>query len=278
MKLFGKRVAGGTAFELVADTKRVARYALPVAGNLAKLSAYADGLGSGSGNAVLRGVVYDTTGALLATGDEVVVRDGQVGSWIDLPFSAYPGGVPLVAASYDLGVLADGATNTIRVYGDASVGAGQTNADTYADGASNPFGASTVLDFDLSVFATYVTSWVSADRPEEEIAHLPWAESQAIFGATGTVISTLLPGSLGWYGSSFDDDLGAFALAGEGGPFESLVGQRIAITYGPRAAYVYVRDAAVLNDGEDLAVPLRVYAALDLLTQVPIEVEVEALA
>lgn len=155
---------------------------------------------------------------------------------------------------------------------------GRMNVDTYRDGASSVFGAATPVDSDMSIFASYTTAWVSRDRPEAEIARLPWAEAQSILGSTGGIASTATPGVCGWYGSTFDDDPGAFALVAQDGPFKDKVGQRLAISNGSRLAYVFCKAAAPLNEGEDLAVSQRVYAALDLLTTVPIEVSVEVLA
>jgi hypothetical protein len=119
MKLVGKTRPGGTAFEIGSDTKRVARYQFPQPCRIVKLSIYVDGQGSGSGDQVMRGVIYDATGNLVATGDEVRVLDGQAAGWVDLPFASYPGGVQIAAgALYDLGVLGGANTNSIRAYGD----------------------------------------------------------------------------------------------------------------------------------------------------------------
>lgn len=155
---------------------------------------------------------------------------------------------------------------------------GRMNVDTYGDGASSTFGASTPVDADMSIFGSYTSTWDSPDRPEVEIARLPWPEAQRVLGSTGGLAATVRPGVCGWYGSAFDDDPGSFAFVAQDGPFQSMVGQRLAISTEGRRAYVYCKAALPLNDGEDLAVTQRVYAALDLLTTVPIEVDVEVLA
>lgn len=118
MKLIGKTTVGGFSFDLPADTKRVARYNVPVATRIVKLSIYVDGLGSGVGTQVMRGVVYDASGTLIAMGDEVMVNDGDPASWVDLTFSSFVGGVPVLAGLYDFGVIGGANTNSIRVYGD----------------------------------------------------------------------------------------------------------------------------------------------------------------
>lgn len=152
---------------------------------------------------------------------------------------------------------------------------GQANVDTYSDGASNPFGTSTPLDEDMSVFATYTTSFTVPDgEPEDQIAQLPWELSQEVFGSSGVDSSTVRPGTLGFYGTNFDGERGALMLAARDGAFADLVGKRVAITSDTGTAYVYCKGVAALNDGEDVAVTQRVYAALNLLADVPIQVEI----
>lgn len=119
MKVIGKTRPGATQFEIVANTKRVARYLWLLPARAVKLSVYVDGLGSGNGDQVMRGVIYDASGSLVAMGDEVLVHDGQAAGWIDLTFAAFPFGVKLTGgAQYDFGVIGGVATNSIRVYGD----------------------------------------------------------------------------------------------------------------------------------------------------------------
>lgn len=124
MNLIGKLRPGVNVDEVPANYKRVGRYMTPVVETMiVKLTLYCDGLGSGAGDQVLRGVIYDTRGNLIAQGDEIVVRDGQAPGWVDLPFTTYPGGVPLLpGVAYDFGFLAGDRPNTVRVYGDPSAG------------------------------------------------------------------------------------------------------------------------------------------------------------
>jgi hypothetical protein len=117
VKILGTPIKGDQIFEVPADTKRVARYLSPVTARVVKLTLYCDGLGSGVGDQVLRGVIYEVTGALVAEGDEVVIHDGQQPAWVDLPLTAYPGGVEIVPLRYDLGYLAGQVSLSARVYG-----------------------------------------------------------------------------------------------------------------------------------------------------------------
>lgn len=119
MKVIGSTHRGATPFELAADTKRVVRYTVAVPVNVVKLSVYVDGLGSGSGDQAMRGIIYGSDGSLIAQGDEVIVHDGQTVGWVDLPFSVFSGGVRLSGgADYDLGVLGGTNSKSARVYGD----------------------------------------------------------------------------------------------------------------------------------------------------------------
>jgi hypothetical protein len=117
-----------------------------------------------------------------------------------------------------------------------------------------------------------------ATIPEDQYARLPFPAAQSVFSETALDAGTLRPGSCGWYGTEFDDDPGSFALVQDGGTLVDLVGQRIAVVYGDRTVYAYCKATAVLNAGEDLAVTRRLYAALEVLSQVPIAVEVGLLS
>lgn len=114
---------GDQIFEVVANTKRTSRYVAAESAYLSKLSLYCDGLGSGVGDQVLRGVVYLSTGELVVQGDETVVEDGQEPGWVDLLFPRRPLGTILFRGlKYELGYLAGPVSRSIRVYGRASVG------------------------------------------------------------------------------------------------------------------------------------------------------------
>jgi hypothetical protein len=122
VKILGTPTKGDQIFEVPADTKRIARYLSPVTANVVKLTLYCDGLGSGVGDQVLRGIIYEVTGALVAQGDEVVIRDGQPPAWVDLPFTAYPGGIQITPLRFDFGYIAGQASLSARVYGRFSFG------------------------------------------------------------------------------------------------------------------------------------------------------------
>lgn len=118
--IVGRFTKGTVPTTLAADTKVIIRYPFTARTRLSKLTVWIDGLGSGSGVAfqqVMRGIVYDSADKLVAQGVEVVVAAGQVGKWIDLPFTNIPGGVLLPATDfYGIGFHAGPSTNVIRVF------------------------------------------------------------------------------------------------------------------------------------------------------------------
>jgi hypothetical protein len=278
MKLLGKTRGGVAAFLGAGDQKAATAFVLAVEARLVKLGVLVDGLGSGNGVALLRGIVYDSGGTLLAVSNEVAVPSGMPLGWLDLTFPVLPAAT-LAQGTYRLGVIFGGSPNVARVWGDVdATNPTNFNTDTYSDGPSATFGAPTAFGAALAIYATYTSAWASPERPEAELARLPWAESQAIFAQSGVVASTIQNGVLGWYGTAFDDERGAFAVVRPDGQFGDLVGERLAISSGDRTVYCFCKSALPLNEGEDLAVPSRVYAALSLLAQVPLEVTVEVLS
>lgn len=309
---FGKTSSGPFWNNNGSDSKQAVKFTLALNGQLVlKLSAYLDGNGPGAGSQNVKAVIYsDAAGApgvLLATSAQQVIAHAQAAGWIDFTFATPP---LLAAGTYWLGLIFDVNSNVSRwaydngaanqwafnsdsysdgpanPFGTPSYGnvvfsiyatfidqyEGRGNTDSYADGAAAAFGAPTYIGYDLSLFATFVTLWAAGERSDEELARLPWdAAQKALDGGTDRPVLAVC----GWYDPSFDgDDLGAFALVQQGGALADLVGERLAISTMNRRAVVVCKAAAVLNDGEDLAVPRRVYAALNLPAQVPIPVEV----
>lgn len=279
----GKPGVGGTAFEIAADTKRVARYLMPRDGRLVKLSCYLDGQGSGAGSQVCRGVVYTSSGTLVAQGDEVVILDGQAPGWVDLSFSLSseePGSDLIGGALYDLGLLAGGASNSIRAYGDALVGATHRNTDTYADGAAGAFGGSTVLDFNLSVFGSFVNDWEAPFAEEMLYGRLPFEAAQATLETHSLVSQARTLARAGWYGTRRDPERGSFVIVDSLGPLGGMVGERLRIartdlpTSRAIVAYCHTRDDLEF----DLALSRRAFLALGSLTENSVNVEVAVVA
>jgi len=168
MATFGKTAIGGTTAVIGLDAKRVAKFTLAEACSVSKLSVYVSGDGSGVGDQVMKGIIYDDDGAagapgtLLGTSNEVTVTDGQAAGWVDLTFASP---IALTAGDYHLGLITGANTNTIKYRYDTVVGIGSNNADTYSDGPANPFGTPTSGDREMSIYATYTATDV---EPSEE--------------------------------------------------------------------------------------------------------------
>jgi hypothetical protein len=264
MRIFGKTNVGATTTTVQADTKRVSRYHCLESCFVPKLSMYLDGLGGGDGTALLKAVVYDTDGNLIAVGDEVQILSGSQPGWVDLGFST-PGGVPFEVADYDMGFLAGGETNIVRSYADPEDVGGKFNSDTYSDGPADPFGSATASDGRLSLFATFIKTWVpTANATDLYYARLPFAESQSVFSAGGPLKTPVFRADVGWYGDAVDSEHGAFCLVNQGSEFEQLIGERIKITRADRfnggTIYCFVHNRYGLVD--DLAVTRRMFLAL----------------
>lgn len=210
----------------------------------------------------LKPVLYDAAGNLVAVGDEITVNAGDAPAWRDLTFSGYPGGVPVSAAAYDVGLIAGGAgSHVARVYTD-SVGQGQTLGDTYSDGPSLLFGTGWPTLDDLSVYGVSFAAWVPPTELEAWYARLPWELSQRVLSSTSPVAASASLGEVAWHGTRLDSERGAFAVAQRGGRFDALVGERVRVSLGQptRAVYLYVHDVADIE--HDLSLPRRAFQEL----------------
>jgi hypothetical protein len=284
MKIAGRFSVGTQVFELAPDTKRVGRYKMPQSGRLSKLTAYLDGLGSGSivGPQPCKAVVYDTSNKLLAVSDEVVIAGHQPSGWVDFRFSAAHGRLLLPDTDFYGGIHAGGTTATIRVAGSGPSGmGGKHNADAYADGPADPFGAATTDSADLSLFVTYFSPYSPPNESDLYYSRLPLAESQQVFGATG------VDKSLGervldvtWHSTFLDVETGANALVRDGSPLAALLGERIRLRTTtiakPRTVYAYVHDLMSPDSAFDLSVTRLLFSRLGALAEdsIPLLVDV----
>lgn len=150
LKTFGRTTTGATNLSFpIANNKTVSRFALSEAGQVVRLVAQWN---TAHATAKVKGVIYadaaGTPGALVAVTSE---RVGVGVGWNDLPFASP---VALGAGTYHLGVISDtGLTSD----GAASTGTNNYNADTYSDGASDPFGTPTSSTVERPVHAVYLT-------------------------------------------------------------------------------------------------------------------------
>lgn len=282
--LSGEIRVGDTIAAMQPDTKRTAEFTAVLPGRVAKLSLACDGAGGGppTTRALLRAVVYQA-GVLLGLGDEVVVMSGDPLRWVDLPLTGLnPSGVPVAVGEVEYGVIVGGDASVLRVAQidpDPPYGGGRTGSDTYADGASNPFGSFTSISATTSIFATITPDWAPlAATTGDIIAQYGFADAQQFL--TGeTIDSPTYESTAAWHGTFVDDHKGSFAVVRAGGPLESLVGLKILVTSKTHTRSVYLYVFAKITDlAEDISIARRAFAELDLLSEDTLDVHIEVLA
>jgi hypothetical protein len=159
---FGKTAIGSSSDSLLGERKRVNRYALPASAAVGKLEMYLTPT-SNAGQQVLRGVIYaDASGkpqALLAVSEQLTFHSTSPAGWYALTFAAP---VALGAGNYWIGVISGGTNHVAGFRYDAVSGARCYNANSYALGPSNPFGAASGDSEQMSLYATYTVSGAPA--------------------------------------------------------------------------------------------------------------------
>jgi hypothetical protein len=162
---FGKGTVGASSDTgLFANYKIVHAATLPVAGSVTKLSVYAvPGVNSPTPQR-LKAVIYadseGSPGALVASGTEVTYASSTNGSgWFVLPLSSP---VKLAAGNYWIGFITGTTTEGMGYRYDSVANSRAYNADSYASGPTNPFGAATKDSEQASIFATYTPEKGSA--------------------------------------------------------------------------------------------------------------------
>ena len=152
--LFGVNQIGSGSIANWSNYKAVMQVVLPEAGHVTKLSAYLANSGS---TCHVKAVIYANSAgapaALSATGSEVAIANGAA-AWHDLAFASP---VSLAAGTYWIGFIADSSSSGLSPYGQYETACSTVyGADTYSDGAANPFGSATPFSLGWSsVYATY---------------------------------------------------------------------------------------------------------------------------
>ena len=156
LETFGRTsIAAATSSGMSADYKRGTPFTLSDGGTLTSFSAYLDGNGGASGSQDIRMVLYQDAGGVpgaeVVQSSTVTIPAGMPAQWFR--FTA-PQTV-LTAGKYWI-VIQTGPNQAVaRNYGDGSI-AWYANADTFWDGASNPFGSGSTGTTTLSVYVSYV--------------------------------------------------------------------------------------------------------------------------
>lgn len=157
-KLFGRVSAASVpSLGMTADQKRASRFTLSEQGRLHELSAYLDGNGGASGQQAIKLVLYRDSGgapgAKLAESNARNFSSGMSAGWYSFSLTS-ANQVLLTPGDYWIGLFTGGTTQVLRNFGDGAAN-WYGNADTYADGASNPFGTGNAGTVTLSVRAGY---------------------------------------------------------------------------------------------------------------------------
>jgi hypothetical protein len=152
---FGKTSVGASSDAFASDRKRVNRYALPTAGSVTKLSIYLAPTGT-SGQQALRGLVYadanGAPGALLGVSEPLTFSSTNAAGWYQVAFSAP---LKLAAGNYWIGVITGATAKVAGFRYDSVAGSRDWNANPYASGPTNPFGAVTTDGEQTSLYASY---------------------------------------------------------------------------------------------------------------------------
>ena len=281
--IVGDRTVGSTIVGLAAETKRLAVFEVAGKGMIGKLSAYLDGQGPGSGTALVTGLVYDTLGHFVARTDEVQIVGGFAPQWVDLPFSAIPGGCPIGPGQFSLGVHVGGGSNVARARTSPSTLGGVTNADVYADGPTFSIGPGTTLTTSLSLFTIVTPVYVpTINALEMDYGRLPWIEAQKKFSETAPIKGTATSAMASWHGTALDEERGAFLVVQTNGRFDEWIGERVKVTTRPienkvRSVVLYVHNYANLKP-DDISLSRRGWIQIALPGFDRIRVKVEKLS
>jgi hypothetical protein len=152
---FGKTSVGASSDGLVAERKRVNRYALASAASVMKLSMYLAPAGP-AGQQVLKGLIYadasNAPGALLGVSEQLTFKSTNTAGWYDFVFSTP---VKLAAGNYWIGMINGGGAGITSFRYDTVAGSRDYNANSYTAGPTNPFGTPSIDPEQMSLYATY---------------------------------------------------------------------------------------------------------------------------
>jgi hypothetical protein len=249
--VFGNYTVTTSRRELEADTVLLALSIDVTPGVMFEaVSFWLDGLGSGVGSQPVRALVYDGL-ALRAVSDEVIVPDGS-------PLTLTTFRVQWTSGAAQVGLWAGGPSLAARcsITGEF----GKRNTMPYGASPLDPRPMPSDDDDSPSAFIVTGVPVGVPEIPDEELAARGWYSAQRAL-AGQSLSGTRRAASVEWHHTSLDDHEGAFALVREGGPLEELVGDVLRVSYGTRAAYVYVIDASDEIDA-DLSLARRAFLQL----------------
>jgi len=198
---FGKTDIGGSSNVLSGNYKEGSKYNLSENGSVTKGYLYTkDNSGSFNCKIVIYNVDGDTASTLVATSDEVVVVDTL--GWYMFTFDP---AVDLAAGEYAL-VWIHSDNYLYKYYDAGTAGQSESNADTYADGPSDPFGNSAKADRAYSIYCEYTPSSVDCADGVDTIGTTIKTVEEAM---RGYIIQASCSGTLDSVHAYFDLNNGA---------------------------------------------------------------------
>ena len=152
---FGLTTVGSRSDQMVPDRKRVNRFQLTAAGSVTKLTMYLAPTTT-SGQQVIKGLIYadqaGAPGALLAVSNQFTYHTSDGAGWYDM---VLPSPVSLTAGTYWIGIISGGTNGVAGFRWNSVSGSRAYNVNSYASGASDPFGSPTIDAEQMSIYATY---------------------------------------------------------------------------------------------------------------------------
>jgi hypothetical protein len=141
---------------LAGDFKRASRFTLTEPATVKHLCAYLDGKGGASGSQEVKLALYTDANGAPATRvfdtEYWSIGDGEAPRWI-CPTTFYVAAIP--AGKYWIAILSSGPGGIVRAFSTGSAQNWYSNADSYDDGPSNPFGAGSLGTGTLAAYVRY---------------------------------------------------------------------------------------------------------------------------
>lgn len=247
---------------------------------VAKLAGYFGAVGAGA--AFVRPVIYSATKPI-AVGAETRIEGPSPDAWIDLSMGTDTGTI-LQPGQYLFGYWVGGSVGTLRI---ATVaGAGETAVAAYSSSGEPPVIAPGASNNPALIAVTFPAWAPPVDVDDIYLGRLAWEASQRAFNDTsGPQRKSLVVARAGWHGVNFDPEVGAFAIAREGGPCEELVGRRLRVTRRHGAfsrsisVYCYAEKPfpAEVQD-EDLSLTRRAFLGISGWEQDTVTVDLEVMS
>jgi hypothetical protein len=157
---------------LSGDFKRGSKFSVTERGSLQDFCAYLDGYGGVSGSQTVRYVLYKDAngvpGQKIAEAGPIVITNNTTPSWQ----CAWGGVAPVNVGDYWLVIHTGSQAGIVRDYADGT-GNWYGNADTFSDGASDPFGSGNAGNGTLSISATFTPATEVDFAGRLDVAKIP---------------------------------------------------------------------------------------------------------